>query len=472
MTANVLNRRRWLQAAGLLGAGSIANLTLGTREANAADYKALVCVFLYGGNDGLNTVVPLDNNLHAQYSAVRQGLALPRSSLVTLGRSGYGLHPALSALAGAASDGVLAPVLNVGPLHAPLTKAQYAAAPKGSPLVPSSLFSHSDQQTLWETSASTPFVRAGWGGRTSELGSLNPVISFGGNARFGMSSQQGPLVLPAAGAPFGPQGLDGQALAYAPGAARLQALQAMYSQSQTGALRNAYSAQQRYAFAVADVLGPLVNALPADGRSPAPVNSAFAPLTAGNQLTTSLSRQLYQVAKLIAARTSLPGNRQIFFVQLDGFDTHAEQATAGNPTQGIHANLLKELGDALAAFHGAMKNIGMAEAVTTFTKSDFGRTFKPNNSGGTDHAWGNHQLVLGGAVRGHTAYGTMPELVLGGRDDLGSQSWEQHGRWIPGTSVDQYAATLLSWFGAQDGQLDALLPNLGNFGTRRNLGFV
>lgn len=467
-----MNRRNLLRAAGLLAAGSVANLALGTRTAHAGDYKALVCVFLSGGNDGLNTVVPLDDSRYAQYDAVRQRLAVPRRSLIALGRSGFGLHPALAALGSAAAEGQLVPVLNVGPLRAPLTKEQYGSQPGGSVMIPSNLFSHSDQQTLWETSAATPFVRTGWGGRTTELAGLNPVISFGGNTRFGTTSHQDALVLPAAGVMFGPQGLDAQALLQAPGAARMQALQALYSHAQSGALRKAYAAQQRYAFTVGDVLGPLVNSLPGDGQSPGAINSAFSSLISGNRLVTPLSAQLYQVAKLVAARNYLPGNRQIFFVRLDGFDTHAQQVLSGDATQGRHAALLRELGEALGAFHAALKSLGVSDSVTTFTTSDFGRTFKPNDSGGTDHAWGNHQLVLGGAVRSQSPVGDMPELVLGGRDDVGSQSWEQHGRWIPGISVDQYAATLLRWFGAQDSQLDTILPNLANFGSRRNLGFV
>jgi uncharacterized protein (DUF1501 family) len=165
------------------------------------------------------------------------------------------------------------------------------------------------------------------------------------------------------------------------------------------------------------------------------------------------------------------GNRQIFFAQLGGFDTHANQI-GGTVLVGNHANLLKEVGDSLACFHNAMKAMALADAVTAFTQSDFGRTFTPNNSSGTDHAWGNQHLVIGGAVKGGLTYGTYPTLALGGPDDVGVDSWELQGRWIPTSSVDQYAATLLSWFGADAGQLDTVLPNLGNFGSARTLGFL
>ena len=157
---------------------------------------------------------------------------------------------------------------------------------------------------------------------------------------------------------------------------------------------------------------------------------------------------------------------------MGGFDTHGNQIVTGSPLEGDHARLLKELGDALGAFYAAMKAIGLGDAVTAFTQSDFGRTFAPNNSTGTDHAWGNQHLVVGGAVKGGATYGSYPDLVLGGANDVGQDSWELQGRWIPTTAVDQYAATLLGWFGASETQLDAVLPNLKNFGTARRLGFL
>jgi uncharacterized protein (DUF1501 family) len=202
----------------------------------------------------------------------------------------------------------------------------------------------------------------------------------------------------------------------------------------------------------------------------AAIDTAFASLISGGNVVAGLPRQLYQVAKLIAANATVQGNRQIYFAQLGGFDTHGNQIGADSLV-GQHANLLKSVGDALACFYNAMKALGMADAVTAFTQSDFGRTFTINNSSGTDHAWGNNHLVVGGAVRGGLTYGTYPQLVLGGPDDVGQDSWELQGRWIPTTGVDQYAATLLGWFGASEGQLDAVLPNLRNFTTRR-LGFL
>lgn len=475
-TTHLAPRRLFLQRTGALatalGLGSAANLAV-LRPASASDYKALVCVFLYGGNDGLNTIVPTDATRHGAYSAARAGLAIPRTALLPLSRSDYGLHPELSALLPLWQRRALAPVFNVGPLFAPMTQAQYLASASNSPLRPDNLFSHSDQQTLWESGTTSALERTGWGGRAAQaFGNINPVISLGGNGRFGLSSQNPPLVLPGPGETFGAVTLQPADAAWAPMAARKRAIDALYAQAMPSQLGDAFVRQQRDAFIVSQRLGALVAQMPlVAGSSPA-LDAAFAPLLANGRITTPLASQLYQVAKLIEGRATVQGNRQIFFVQLGGFDTHANQALASDPTAGPHARLLRQLGDAMAVFHNAMQGIGMDQAVTCFTQSDFGRTLVGNGSQGTDHAWGNHQLVMGGAVRGGQTYGQFPSLVLGGPDDAGVQSWERQGRWIPTSSVDQYAATLLSWFGAGDSLLDNVLPNLRNFGSARGLGFL
>lgn len=466
-------RRRWLQrsalgVAGAFGAGSLANL-MAVRPAHAADYKALVCIFLYGGNDGMNMVVPTDATRHAQYAAVRKSLALPRGNLVALSGSDYGLHPSMSALQSVWSAGKLAPVFNVGPLYRPLTKTEYRSLPANAVDLPDSLFSHSDQQVLWETGGTDAHGRTGWGGRASEtLATANPVISLGGNGRFGVARLQGPLVLPGAGSTFGAQGLQPGDLNWSPNAARKKALDALYAPSAVDALQStlatAQAQQHRTAFEMSTRLASVVQAKPGSGAYAA-IDRAFANLIVNGALTSGLANQLYQTAKLIAANGTVQGDRQIFFAQLGGFDTHGDQA-------GQHAGLLGQLATAMAAFQSALDNLGMGAQVTTFTQSDFGRTFAPNNSAGTDHAWGNHHLVMGGAVKGRATYGRYPELVLGGADDVGQHEWERHGRWIPTHSVDQYAATLLRWFGASDGQLNTVLPNLVNFGSNRSMSFV
>lgn len=469
--ALLMNRRRWLRLAGgtlagALGAGALS--TLAPLVARAQDsYKALVCVFLYGGNDGMNMVVPTDLTRHNQYAAVRGNLALPRVSLTSLTGSDYGLHPAMSALSAAWSEGALAPVFNLGPLRAPLTKAAFLAAQPTE--LPDNLFSHSDQQLLWESGGGSSVERSGWGGRAAAtLGTANPVISVNGNGRFGLSDLTAPLVLPEPGDTFG---LIGYEDSWSPNTARQAALQALYAQSQDETLVAALAGQQRDAFEVAGRLGPIVAIEPGGAGASSVIDTAFAPLIQNGQLTTYLGAQLYQVAKLVWKNADVHGTRQLFFAGQGGFDTHSGQI-AGDALGGQHADLLGELASAMACFHAAMKGLGLANNVTLFTQSDFGRTFAPNSSNGTDHAWGNHQLVLGGAVRGRATYGTYPELVLAGPNDVGDNEWDMQGRWIPAHSVDQYAATLLRWFGASEGQLDTILPNLAHFGSARNLGFM
>jgi uncharacterized protein (DUF1501 family) len=389
--------------------------------------------------------------------------------LVSLTGSDYGLHPSLSALSGAWSDRKLAPVFNVGPLNRPITKAEFRSLPDSDVRIPQSLFSHSDQQVLWEAASSRVTERTGWGGRAAAtLGTVNPVISVGGNGRFGLSALQTPLVLPEPGGSFGLIGLSNPT--WAPEVERKRALDAMYAGSDSNTTVNAYMTQQRNAMVMSERLGALVAQQPGSVAGSL-LDAAFAPITTNGRINTPIGRQLYQVAKLVQGRATVQGSRQIFFAQQGGYDNHSEQIAATS-LEGVHARLLKALGDAMACFYNAMKDLGLSESVTLFTQSDFGRTFKPNSSSGTDHAWGNHQLVLGGSVLGGTTYGTFPELVLGGPDDVGQQSWELHGRWIPKTSVDQYAATLLGWMGASDAQLNSILPNLPNFGSDRRVGFL
>jgi uncharacterized protein (DUF1501 family) len=461
-------RRRLL--AGALGLGSLAALAP-LRPARAADFKALVCIFLYGGNDGMNTIVPMDSERYAAYAKVRAGLALSQGSLGRLGTSDFGLHPSLAALNPLFAAGKLAVQFNVGPLHAPLTKAQYRADAGKTVLTPPSLFSHSDQQVLWESASTDAQSRTGWGGRSAAtLGLASPVISVGGNGHFGLSELAAPLVLPGPGDGFGAAGLSAADVAWTPNALKLDAVKALAAQAADTDLAGAFQKQQRDAMALSEQLGPLVKRKPGEAGSNAAIDAAFAPLIANGNVSTGIGKQLYQAAKLLDVRATLGGTRQIYFAQLGGFDTHGGQV-GSDVLSGTHAALLKQLGDALACFQAALTALGLAESVTTFTQSDFGRTFKPNNSNGTDHAWGNHHLVLGGAVKGGF-YGTYPTLALGGPDDVGVDSWEQQGRWIPTSSVDQYAATLLAWMGASDAQLDTVLPNLANFGSARHLGFV
>ena len=451
-----MDRRHFLGHAGALGAGAaLARLGMLSARAQVAagDYKALVCVFLYGGNDGNNTVVPIDSAGYASYAAVRGRLALAQGTLLPLVEAGgaarFGLHPALGGSTGLQAlwdSGALAIVANVGTLVQPLTKAQYLAP--GS-VKPQSLFSHIDQQNQWQASLSDAPSNTGWGGRLADaLAGLNAaasvpaMISTTGNNLFVTGSATQALTIPTSGS-FGLRGFDNSA----PGLARLTALQALLGVDRGTDLLDAAQDLMSGALRSSAVLNPILAA------TTTPVSAYFTGLTSG------IARQLLAVAKVVEARASLGARRQVFLVSLGSFDTHSNELAT-------HDTLFAELGAALNAFHSALGGIGAGPAVTSFTLSDFARTYKPNTNGGTDHAWGNHHFVAGGAVKGRQLYGTWPTLALAGPDDEGSE-----GRWIPTTAVDQYAATLASWFGVDAAGLASVLPNLQAFAPA-TLGFV
>lgn len=448
-----MKRRDFLRQAGGFGAGALlAQLGLLSREAQAlpGDYKALVCIFLAGGNDGNNTLVPVPAAPYASYSAVRGGLALPQANLVQLsepsGAVNYGLHPSLASWQTIWNAGHLAVVHNVGTLVQPMTRAQYLASPGNRP---EGLFSHSDQQAQWQTSISSEPSGSGWGGRLAEAvnalnvgASVPAMISVAGNSLFLTGSALRALSIPVSGT-FGLRGIDNSVA----GSARISALRQLLSIDRDAEL----------VAAAQDIAGRAIdNAITLDPILASNAGTVVAPFAG---LTSGIARQLLAVAKVIEARPSLNPARQIFLVSLGGFDTHSGQL-------GVHANLLGQLGAAVKAFYDAMAAIGENDKVTAFTISDFSRTYKPNTAAGTDHAWGGCQFVIGGAVRGRSFYGTPPVQALGGPDDTDTE-----GRWIPTTAVDQYAATLATWLGASPASLATVLPNLSAFPTA-NLGFV
>jgi uncharacterized protein (DUF1501 family) len=457
MNADDNSRRRFIQRSAALAAlalGAQRNLIDLVPPAQAqatGDYKALVCVFLFGGNDGNNTIVPYDTAGYAQYAAVRSsasGIQLAQGSLLPIHPSSaatpYGLHPSLPELATLFAQRKLAVLANVGTLTQPTDKSQYIAGQ-----VPLSLYSHSDQQAQWQSSISSAAAGTGWGGRIADrMAPLNargfPVVtSLDGAALFTTGASTSALSIPSSGS-FALAGYGGSAASVA----RLAALKQILAAPSGNELVGAANALGTQALDLSGVMNPIL----ASGTSS--IASIFAPLS-GN----STAQSLLQIAKTIEARAATGARRQIFFVGLGNFDTHANQA----PTQ---ANLLAELSPALKAFYDATVALGVSGQVTTFTLSDFGRTFQPASGGGTDHAWGNHQFVLGGAVKGGDLYGQFPTLALGGPSDA-----EVRGRWIPTTAVDQYGATLARWFGVADADLAAVFPNLGRFATR-DVGFM
>ena len=450
------SRREFLRQLGALSAVSVASspFHLGLMQALAADtaasdYKALVCVFLFGGNDGNNTIVPLETSEYNAYASTRGALALPQFSLVpitpTISGLRYGLHPSLSNLQPVWAEKKLAVLTNVGPLVEPLTKAQYLSRSKA---IPQSLFSHSDQQTQWQTAVSDKLSRTGWGGRlanaTEGLNGSNTfpaIISTAGTNLLVTGEGTIPLAIPASGG-FGLNGFTSSATS----TSRLDALKKLLAIDTSNILVKATSETTSDAINNSAILSPILTS----------TTSQVTPIF--TNLNTTLSNQLQQVAKTIEARNTLGLKRQIFFCSLGGFDTHANQLVT-------QANLLGQVGPALKAFYDATVKLGVASNVTTFTLSDFGRTYKPASGGGSDHAWGNHQLIMGGAVKGGDFYGQWPTLVLGGPDDISSE-----GRWVPTTSVDQYIATLALWYGLGPSSLSQVLPNIDRF-SNVNLNF-
>jgi uncharacterized protein (DUF1501 family) len=447
-----MQRRNFLRHAGAL-AGTAALGQLGmfaSRAAAANDYKAIVCVFLYGGSDSNNMVVPIDSAGYANYAQVRPALALPQAQLLPLQESGgvlrYGLHPTLTGMQGLWNSGNLAVVANVGTLVQPLTRTQYLSP---SSQKPSTLFSHIDQQHEWQASISNVSSNTGWGGRladqfnTLNAGSSVPsMISTGGNNLFVTGAASQALVIPVSGS----FGLNGFSTSGAD-AARRAALVSLLGIDREADLVSAAQDLMTTALANSATLNPILTS------TTSTVSQYFTGLT-GN-----FAEQMLATAKVIEARSTLGAQRQVFLVTLGSFDTHTDQL---NEQQALFA----QLDPALSAFNSAMTAIGAGSNVTTFTLSDFSRTLGGNTGGGTDHAWGSHHLVMGGAVHGGQVYGTMPTLALGGPDDEGAQ-----GRWIPTIAVDQYAATLASWFGADATALAAVLPNLSAF-SPGTLGFV
>jgi uncharacterized protein (DUF1501 family) len=425
---------------GLSKLGLVSALAQGT-----TDYKALVCIFMFGGNDSNNMVVPTDSR-YTQYLQARSVLALPQSQLLPLqmnGQSIYGLHPNMPEMQGYFnSQKALAIVSNVGTLVQPTTQATYRAFQN----LPENLFSHSDQQDQWQSAqlAGTPV--SGWAGKVADnVQTFNasalfpPILSISGSPVFCTGINTRPFSMD----PGQPPGLDGFDMSAA-SQARYAATQQLLTFDSGLSMVQAANSVTGQAVKFATVLSDALKSIP-------PLQTKFP----GDYL----GQQLQQVAQVISARSALAVQRQIFFCAVGGFDTHADQL----PQQ---VQLLSSVSQGMSAFYQATQELGVANQATTFTLSEFSRTLEPGSNGGSDHAWGAHQLILGGAVQGNALYGTFPTLALGGPNDA-----DQNGRWIPTTALDQYAATLATWFGVSAANLPSIFPNLTNF-TTSNLGFL
>ncbi|NRF67407.1 DUF1501 domain-containing protein [Aquincola sp. S2] len=438
------SRRRFLlDASALLGAASLGTAA----HAQSPGYKALVCVFMLGGNDGHNMVVPLSTAANNAYRAIRGGLALPDANtqlatVTTPAGVPYGLNSGLNAIAPLWAQGKLAVVANVGMLARPTTRAQFLA---GSVPLPSNLFSHSDQIQQMQTAITTG-GGTGWAGRSADA-----MNAMNGTSRF-------PASISMAGSALFCAGNVVQSASLIPGFDLSADGMSAWPDSAAAAKRNALN--QLLTMDSGLALVQAANKVRQDAIS---LNQLLAGTTGGAAFATpfpgtSLGQQLQQVARIIRLRGTTGINRQVFFCSLGGFDTHSAQSWA-------HWDLLRVVGEAMAAFHAATVEMGVANGVTTFTESDFGRTLQPSGSG-TDHGWGNHLLVMGGAVRGGEMYGNFPMPALGGPDDAGSR-----GVLIPTTSLDQFGATLAKWFGVGPAAMAQVFPNLGYFSSA-DVGFM
>ena len=404
---------------------------------NPGDFKALVCLFLYGGNDSNNLVVPTDATNYPMYAAARGGLALPKSSLLPItpatndGRT-YGLHPSVVELRNLFAGGKLAILANVGTLVAPVTRATYL---NRTVALPPQLFSHADQQTQWQTSWPDSPQGTGWGGRMADLlASLNGAAQVSMNISLNGSNvfEVGNVVSPYQVSPYGAPGLSGFNGTTDPG---YVAYNNIVNLPYTNLFERAFAQTTRRAIDNSALITSALSAAPA--------------LATSFNTNSYLAMQLKMVAQMIGIRSALGMRRQVYFVAAGGYDTHGDQLVE-------QAQLMTDLSQSLNSFYNATVELGVANQVTTFTASDFGRTLLTNGSG-SDHGWGSHHLVMGADVKGGDLYGRFPTLSVSGTDDT------DDGRWIPTTAVDQYASTLAKWFGVADGDMGTVFPNLSRF---------
>lgn len=451
MTTNISRRRFLTLALKYTAMGAAAPIALNLaciRAASAANtsgqYKALVCIFLYGGNDAHNTIIPYDLPTYKKYADVRGSLAVAREDLISTvvtPTNGWGqgqqfaLHPKLAPLKTLFDDGKLVPIMRVGALLQPTSLDDY----KNNRHLPPKLMSHNDQFSFWQSMLAEG-TSSGWGGRLGDLlassnldNSLLTNLSIGNSAIFSNGKISTEFTVDPSGlqAIKNIQGVEGTA----------QVISDNLSQYNQHLLINELSKRYKNAIIGSNSLA----------NSP-----SFSTLTP-DMPDTELGNQLGMVAKIIAANQDLDMKRQIFFVSMTGFDHHSEMVLK-------HPPLLQALANSMSAFQNAIDKLGLGSQVTTFTASDFGRSLVPNGDG-TDHGWGGHHFVMGGAVKSKAWAGALPTLTLKGSDDIGS------GRLLPAISVDQYAATLASWMGVTDSELPTIFPNIINYSTK-NLGFM
>jgi uncharacterized protein (DUF1501 family) len=426
-----------------------AAMAADTDYSNLPDHKSLVCIFLLGGNDAFNMMVPYEQGAYNQYKNARTSLAIPRNSLLPLKGNKQAFHPSLPGLQKLYNDDNLAIQTHVGAIIEPTSRTSYN---NDSVLLPPDLFSHSHQQEFWETgtTAKNSIHPPGWGGRMIDLlitANSNPsepaLFSLAGNSVWQRGLKPLDFVL-------NPNSGVKQIEAFVEDTwprwknSRIDAWKKIKQMNSTSPLaqhmNNKYSSTEER------------------------INSLIGEIAQAQQITTpypennNLGSQLKMAAKMISIRQNLGMKRQIFFIGIDGWDTHSNQL-------GDHESRLKILNDAMLSFYNTTVELGVEDSVTTFTASEFGRTLS-NNGDGSDHAWASHQLIMGGAVKGGQIHGNSIDFSIDGPDDA-----EDTGRFVPKYSVDQYGATLAQWMGMTDSDMHEIFPNLKNF-NNTNLGFM
>ncbi|MBC7884515.1 MAG: DUF1501 domain-containing protein [Saprospiraceae bacterium] len=464
MSRDTFSRRHFMKLAGLVSAGlsttgsSIFNLRnigaaadAGQSVNRAGDYKALICLYLGGGADSFNMIVPKSTSEYQSYAESRGNLALPFDSLLTInplnvGGISYGLHPSLPGIQSLFDQGKICFINNIGTLLNPINKQQFEA---GSIPIPLGLFSHSDQANQWHTGVSDHRLIKGWAGRISDLlysvnesSKISMNISLAGINTFQSSNKNVAYTINNEGA----TGLDGYGEMYAAGPARTTAIDKMFGRTYNDPFRDNYKSIFRGSLDASIHFQTAIDEIPE-------FNTNFS--------DTYLSGSFRMIAKIMAAREKLGFTRQIFFIDYGGWDTHDELLGEQN-------YLFDEVDHAISEFNAVTEELQLTNDVLTFSMSEFGRTLTSNGNG-TDHAWGGNVFVMGGTVKGNRMFGQYPELSLGNNLDIGG------GVLIPTTPNDLYFAELALWFGVPPSDLTTVLPNLGKFytpGAEAPLGFL
>lgn len=437
-----INRRELLRLVTGAGMASMLPVMARAQSVGTGGYKAIVNLFLYGGNDANNTIIPNDAR-YGEYAANRgAAIALSENSLQAMSGTGYGLHPNLAPLVDLWDEGALNWVLNTGPLLEPITRAQFLASPE---LHPVNLFSHDAQENLWQTAGTTLELPTGWMGRMGDKlidnAVQNPSISLAGAQRAMIGQRNTPLLIEGQNLTLNgiyPDSTDDDDVW------RHRAFLSMLNATQASTLGELSADIMRGDIAAGAELNTILNS------DQSAVDAAFVDPN-GAAVNGDLANQLKRVARLIEGRSALNATRQSFMVTTGGFDTHQ-----GQPGQ--HNTLLNNVGRCVYAFYNTLKVLGVETEVALFSASDFNRVFRGNASDGTDHAWGSHHFVVSGALKPNQLLGSFPDITLGGPDDASDD-----GRWIPTTSIEEYAGALVQWLGVSDADMPYVFPNWANW---------